>query len=57
MTEREFECIRALVNLARIAGDRTTKAALRQRMLAAGWTDGEIKGAIATLKQKDQGST
>ena len=50
MTEREFACIRALVNFARIAGERTTKASLRARMLADGWTEDEIKAAIAALK-------
>ena len=50
MTERQFACIRALVNFARIAGERTTKASLRKRMLADGWTDEEIKEAIAAVK-------
>lgn len=52
MTERQFECIRQLVNFARIAGERTTKTSLRNRMLAVGWTDDEIKDAIAALKEE-----
>lgn len=52
MTERQFACIRALVNFARIAGERTTKNSLRRRMLADGWTDDEIKAAIEAVKQQ-----
>lgn len=49
MDERQFQCIRDLVNFARIS-ERQTKALVRSRMIAAGWTDEEIKAAIEAVK-------
>lgn len=56
MTDEQFACIRALVNFARIAGERTTKASLRTRMIADGWTDEQIKEAIKAVKEANNAS-
>jgi alkylhydroperoxidase/carboxymuconolactone decarboxylase family protein YurZ len=52
MTDRQFECIKMLANLARHEG--ATRASVRRGMLNAGWTDEEIKSAIAALTEKSE---
>ena len=47
MTERESDCIRAMLNISR--GGVTTWAALRKKMRADGWSDDESKAALIAI--------
>lgn len=52
MTEDEFTCIRALANYARL--ENATKNRVLSAMRADGWTDDQIKAAIAALREPEE---
>lgn len=50
MTDRESDCIRAMLNFAR--GGIVTWRSLRYKMRADGWSDDEAKAALIAIDPK-----